>query len=412
MHRLCVALCSAFIAAAACAQASFRPFGAPQGATSAGAADVSHDGSVIAGTVSINGTFRAFRWTQSTGFELIEPAPGFARSYGQAISADGTLVVGELRTAVATDPERPGAAMPGAPMTTIFEPAPGVGAWARSVSADGSVIVGDFSGDESHAWRSSGGATVALLGLTGQSLPHAARVSGDGQHVVGLSQRTDVKGTIPVRWLTGPEAQPIKQSEPSEDNSAQAVSHDGSVIVGAGYDFAASQNILWRWSAASGWKPLSGPWGPGRAANFSDLSADGRVGVGTLIEPDPNTGRSVQVAFVWTRAAGVVRLRDLLADSGADTQGWTLKSASAISGDGRTIVGGGTDSLGVAGSYVVTIPPVCEADVDGNWFVNGDDFDRFAAAIEIGDPFADVNFDGIVNGDDLDLFAAAFVAGC
>ncbi len=54
----------------------------------------------------------------------------------------------------------------------------------------------------------------------------------------------------------------------------------------------------------------------------------------------------------------------------------------------------------------------CPSDFNGDGFVNGDDYDAFAAVFVVGGLEADFNHDGFVNGDDFDGFAVAFVAGC
>jgi len=56
--------------------------------------------------------------------------------------------------------------------------------------------------------------------------------------------------------------------------------------------------------------------------------------------------------------------------------------------------------------------PLCDADWDRNAFVNGDDFDGFTAAFELGSREADFDGNCFVNGDDFDLFVEHFVAGC
>ncbi|MFO0833773.1 MAG: hypothetical protein U0638_02290 [Phycisphaerales bacterium] len=58
------------------------------------------------------------------------------------------------------------------------------------------------------------------------------------------------------------------------------------------------------------------------------------------------------------------------------------------------------------------MPPQCWADIDGDGFVNGDDYDFFADAFDVGDAKADFNADGFVNGDDYDGFAEHFEGGC
>lgn len=54
----------------------------------------------------------------------------------------------------------------------------------------------------------------------------------------------------------------------------------------------------------------------------------------------------------------------------------------------------------------------CPSDINGDGFVNGDDYDTFADAFAIADPKADFDRNGFVNGDDYDAFVLAFNAGC
>ncbi|MCC6969818.1 MAG: CHRD domain-containing protein [Phycisphaerales bacterium] len=56
--------------------------------------------------------------------------------------------------------------------------------------------------------------------------------------------------------------------------------------------------------------------------------------------------------------------------------------------------------------------PYCPAEFNDDRFVNGDDFDDWAALFDAGAASADLNFDGFVNGDDFDFFAEHFEMGC
>ncbi len=55
---------------------------------------------------------------------------------------------------------------------------------------------------------------------------------------------------------------------------------------------------------------------------------------------------------------------------------------------------------------------VCTADVDGNRFVNGDDFEVFLAWFAAADQAADFDRNKFVNGDDFEAFVQAFERGC
>jgi hypothetical protein len=54
----------------------------------------------------------------------------------------------------------------------------------------------------------------------------------------------------------------------------------------------------------------------------------------------------------------------------------------------------------------------CMADVNGDGFVDGIDYDLFNLAFETGNASADVNHDGFVDGIDYDGFNREFEAGC
>lgn len=61
-------------------------------------------------------------------------------------------------------------------------------------------------------------------------------------------------------------------------------------------------------------------------------------------------------AVVWDDQFGMVALSVLLEQLGLDLTGWTLEHAIAISNDGSTIVGYGTNPLGFTEAFVATIP--------------------------------------------------------
>ncbi len=71
---------------------------------------------------------------------------------------------------------------------------------------------------------------------------------------------------------------------------------------------------------------------------------------------------------------------------------------------GGSIVEAAIDDVKV----MVASCPRDPADVNGDGFVNGDDYDLFAEWFDSADPRADFNHDGFVNGDDYDAFAEEF----
>lgn len=116
-------------------------------------------------------------------------------------------------------------------------------------------------------------------------------------------------------------------------------------------------------------------------------------------------------AQAWTIAAGI---------SGSGWQTYQVPVDPAyfdeVTGGlrARLVVYFSASHLGTMIDYAdLTVEYVaCLADVDGNGFVNGDDYDFFASAFDAADAAADLDANGFINGDDYDLFANAFEMGC
>lgn len=80
----------------------------PPGYAAAGARDVSDDGSILVGVLvdaASPGQDRGFRWTDSGGYEVLPPLAGHDESMAEAVSADGSVIVGRSRTVGAGDVE-------------------------------------------------------------------------------------------------------------------------------------------------------------------------------------------------------------------------------------------------------------------------------------------------------------------
>jgi uncharacterized membrane protein len=116
------------------------------------------------------------------------------------------------------------------------------------------------------------------------------------------------------------------------------------------------------------------------------VNSDGSVVVGV-------TGASgtTEAAFRWTAADGMRSIKDLLSAAGVNTAGWIVRRAFAVSNDGTTIVGEGTDPSGRTQAWIAHIPvsstrvsthdfngdgtsDILWRDTSGNtaiWFMNG-----------------------------------------
>ncbi len=83
----------------------------------------------------------------------------------------------------------------------------------------------------------------------------------------------------------------------------------------------------------------------------SGVSADGSVVVGSSV------GSSGSEAFIWDGTNGMRSLEDVLTNVySLNLTGWTLYDASAVSADGRTIVGWG-EHLGKQEAWVANLSP-------------------------------------------------------
>ena len=156
----------------------FAPPGTPDVSFARKAFDVSEDGSVIVGSITLGqgDAGNGFTWSEDTGLVLVE---------GRAlrISDDGSTIVGRGGF---DEPFRDG---PG-PLELL--PIPnglGSGGQATAVSADGKIVVGDFVPDDDSlagsrvvVWDEAGLPTLAPLTAT-----LANGISADGSTAVGLS---------------------------------------------------------------------------------------------------------------------------------------------------------------------------------------------------------------------------------
>ena len=234
--------------------------------------------------------------------------------------------------------------------------------FAYGNSEDGSVVVGESyssSGSEAFRWSSAGG-IVGLGDLPGGFFGSVARaVSADGTVVVGggnLAFGQGLNTAEAFRWTSEGGMVGLGDLPGGVFASiARSVSADGTVVVGVGNlnisNGASRTAEAFRWTSAGGMVGLGDPPGGDFFSEATDVSADGSVIVGN------GTSTSSPEAFYWTSNGGMQNLRELLIAGGAT--GLTdrrLTGASAVSSDGRTIVGIGRDGVGNREAWVATIP--------------------------------------------------------
>lgn len=268
------------------------------------------------------------------------------KSHGREISNRGEVVVGVVSAVGAGI----GAAFRWTAETGIVT----LGEWpdsyasqADGVSADGSVIVGGevlLTGDEvAWVWTEESG-KVALNDLAGvDNLTRAMDVSADGSVITGFSSNG------PFVWSA---AEGVTYFDPGTslfETFVHSISSDGTAVVGA-TQFSTGTGAF-RWTAADGMlslgKLLEDP------PPTSDETAYAVSGDGSVV-----VGESGDRAFIWDEENGMRDLRVVLIDEyGLDLEDWFLARATGISADGLTISGyGSNDPLDGLQSWIVRLP--------------------------------------------------------
>jgi probable HAF family extracellular repeat protein len=200
----------------------------------------------------------------------------------------------------------------------------------------------------------SGSATVAQPSFTGiGDLPggsvfsESLAMSRDGQVVFGdsVTQNFDPINSISTACSFTPAGgiQWLDTSYAGISTFAYAANQDGSVVAGYAVIVPLYADIeIFRWTAATGIQILGDIAGGATNSTARGISADGNiiVGYGSSAASTALCG-ICQEAFKWTAETGIVGLGDL-------PGGNLASAATAISGDGRIIVGSGTSDVGTA----------------------------------------------------------------
>jgi probable HAF family extracellular repeat protein len=326
---------------------------------------VTPDGSIVMGQSNAGDQFHvAVQWAAGVGpvrLDDLSPGSAVGASVG-GISADGSVATGRLVELVngfpVTEAYRWTDTVGFVPLGLLpspFPPDPNASSVGEDVSEDGTIVVGtsdvrDATGSALLAFRWTQATGMISLGDLGPNAWSSARaISGDGSVIVGQARGlsedhwafawTEELGMISLGDLPGGIV----------EGTASGVSFDGSVIVGwskgAGGD-SYGLNRAFRWTQASGLVDISyvADEGGARFTAAQAVSDDGNVIVGTG-----------SFGVIWDPIHGARRLTRVLKDSGLDLTGWTLRPL-AISGDGQTIVGSGTNPDGGTEGWMAVVP--------------------------------------------------------
>lgn len=344
----------------------------PGAETSSYANAVSADGSTVVGQSSSassvdDGVFEyePFRWRIDTGMVGLGDLPGNEFG-GEAlgVSGDGSMVVGRSRSANSSESDNQEAflwTLPGGMAALGDRPNGPFKSAACAISDDGTIVTGWSSGDEDNrlSYWTNGAGWISVD--SSSPLPSSGEgISPNGLWHVG--SRHHGGGTYEAcRWSqsTGFEllGQPLGTTNYSD---VQGVSNQGEIV---GTYRIASGLVAFRWSANGAVVALGdfaeGPFGSSSRA----ITADGEfiVGYGTTA-----LGKE---AALWDAALTMYRVADVLAQHGVQVPvGWLLTSAQdiTVNGDVVTICGNGVNPLGYPDAWIAryTLTPACNpADV-------------------------------------------------
>ena len=303
---------------------------------------ISANGLVAAGQSYGLTTYPGFTWTVAGGRNDFGTQAGLPANTGaRGISADGSVVVG--RTASRAFVYRgPGTYQAIAPIGGYTATA------AAGVSGDGSIVVGNqfvpqTFASQSFRWTSQTGVQNLGVARPGDAYSGTGAISRDGSTIVGES--FGGLDSVAYTWRQSTGMIPLPALPGSTSSRAKGVNLDGSIVVGVS---GSTHAVAWRDGQLMDLGLPSGFSGYGQANAVNDL---GSVVVG-YAAVGPN-----QFASIWTPSFGMEFLSDYLVRNGIEIpSGWTLLNATAVSADGLTIAGWGSNALTGSEGFVVTIP--------------------------------------------------------
>ena len=347
---------------------------------------------------------RIARWDGTVWHPLAEGLSGGHNTSGYAIvEYNGELVVGNSFTTAGTVPASNIAAWNGATWKPL------------GAGVDGNVYAGLVFGGElvvGGSFTMAGGSSINALarwngtqwkalgsGLPSNSTVYCATIYR-GSLVVGGAFTS--AGGVPVkniaRW-NGSSWQSLGAGLGGSPRSL--VEFHGELIAGGSFARAGDQPSAFfaRWTDTNiPWiarQPQPASISPGQPVSLTVAAATGYD----------------NLSYQWRRVLSDnsrVNLVDDARITGATSSALSISSAILDDVGGYDCVV--SNSCGSETSTVAAL--LCGADINGDTFVNGVDFDTFVDAFVLGDIAADYNHDTFVNGVDFDEFTLAFEAGC
>lgn len=319
---------------------------------------VSADGKTIAGFYRRDeapSDVVAFSWSAATGWqELAAPANAIDSSV-RAVSADGRISVGSISTPRldSSNGERRAVRWPGdGRAQNLFQGVSEkymIGA-AEVTNRDGSIVAGSFysvaSGNAMFRWDPHGGFRQLTVGdFAGQFL--AMNQAGDA--ATGFVGNVDgVYGSRAFIWTerSGIRMLPTSDASATKWDMGWGVTADGQTVVGSiatgqildtpgGSAMLATEAA--RWTNGGTVVERLGMFDGDNYSSASAVSADGRVVIGS----SGNSKDFAERTFIWTRESGLRSLDALLQSAGVSVGTLSLTGLIGLSPDGQTITGQG-----------------------------------------------------------------------
>lgn len=271
-------------------------------------AKVSADGSTIVSTVDDGtGTYSAALYTDDLGWTNLGGLPGSpddTESTGYGINGDGTAVVGLVWT----------------------------GSWDA----------------EAFLWTAADG--MVSLGSPATANSRANDISDSGSVVVGWWESETTGCRRPARWIDGGPVDLFLGDDICGE--ANAVSADGTVVVGQAVVPGVDFYTAFRFSDVSGWIDL----GKMGSSETAVSLATGIAENGTIVGLDGSEVYGIWRGFIWTPLGGMRLLSDYFTDIGVDYFPYGIREVREISLDGATIIGSVSNTTGGLQGFVATIP--------------------------------------------------------
>lgn len=334
---------------------------------------VSDDGKVVVGirlAEDMEQPLGTFRWTSSGGLKIIGPYLGGRPS----ISANGQVIASAVQT------DRVEAAFwtqekGWRPLseTGLIPALPGWDTTASAISANGERLAGgttpppvyygwvrgfSFNPDTwTDRWADNGWMELPRARKGGVAV--ATAITNDGLVQAGIS--SDINGAFrAVRWVDGRIEELYDGNGLRLGGESVACNDNCSVMVGGGGGSSALRPILaWRLrpdgrAPACYFQPMDASLDALRHYAY-DTSEGGNVVTGAyyfnVMDPDSGWLRNVAKGFLWlgdARGGTLVDVQEYLAVLGQNAlSGWSDLVPTAVSGDGRHLLGWGVDPQGL-----------------------------------------------------------------